>query len=168
MVLIVEDEAPLVTLLKYNLEKEGFAVCSAADGEEALLQIAENKPDAVLLEERQRPSPRLALRHEKRERRAGDAVEHSGPEGDRLAVDLAEVVEAPEAHARTFTAEAALIEVVRGRLEGTGPTTAQALATALCLAPARIEAALAALQAEGCVMRGAFTPDAVPAARDGC
>ena len=49
-VLIVEDEAPLVTLLRYNLEKEGFAVCSAADGEEALLQIAENKPDAVLLD----------------------------------------------------------------------------------------------------------------------
>jgi two-component system phosphate regulon response regulator PhoB len=50
MVLIVEDEAPLVTLLRYNLEKEGFAVCSAGDGEEALLQIAENKPDAVLLD----------------------------------------------------------------------------------------------------------------------
>jgi two-component system phosphate regulon response regulator PhoB len=50
MVLIVEDEAPLVTLLRYNLEKEGFAVSSAADGEEALLQIAENKPDAVLLD----------------------------------------------------------------------------------------------------------------------
>jgi two-component system phosphate regulon response regulator PhoB len=50
MVLVVEDEAPLVTLLRYNLEKEGFAVCSAGDGEEALLQIAENKPDAVLLD----------------------------------------------------------------------------------------------------------------------
>ncbi|MBV8777202.1 MAG: phosphate regulon transcriptional regulator PhoB [Alphaproteobacteria bacterium] len=50
MVLIVEDEAPLVTLLRYNLEKEGFAVASAADGEEAMLQIAENKPDAVLLD----------------------------------------------------------------------------------------------------------------------
>jgi two-component system, OmpR family, phosphate regulon response regulator PhoB len=50
MVLIVEDEAPLVTLLRYNLEKEGFSVCAAADGEEALLQIAENKPDAVLLD----------------------------------------------------------------------------------------------------------------------
>src|ERR1700719_1851168 len=36
-VLIVEDEAPLVTLLRYNLEKEGFAVSAAADGEEALL-----------------------------------------------------------------------------------------------------------------------------------
>jgi two-component system phosphate regulon response regulator PhoB len=50
MVLIVEDEAPLVTLLRYNLEKEGFSVCFAGDGEEALLQIAENKPDAVLLD----------------------------------------------------------------------------------------------------------------------
>jgi two-component system phosphate regulon response regulator PhoB len=50
LVLIVEDEAPLVTLLRYNLEKEGFAVCAAGDGEEALLQIAENKPDAVLLD----------------------------------------------------------------------------------------------------------------------
>jgi two-component system, OmpR family, phosphate regulon response regulator PhoB len=49
-VLIVEDEAPLVTLLRYNLEKEGFAVTAASDGEEALLQIAENKPDAVLLD----------------------------------------------------------------------------------------------------------------------
>ena len=50
LVLVVEDEAPLVTLLRYNLEKEGFAVVEAADGEEALLRIAEQKPDAVLLD----------------------------------------------------------------------------------------------------------------------
>jgi len=50
LVLIVEDEAPLVALLRYNLEKEGFAVTEAADGEEALLQIAERRPDAVLLD----------------------------------------------------------------------------------------------------------------------
>jgi two-component system phosphate regulon response regulator PhoB len=50
LVLVVEDEAPLVTLLRYNLEKEGFAVCEAVDGEEALLQIAERKPDLVLLD----------------------------------------------------------------------------------------------------------------------
>jgi two-component system phosphate regulon response regulator PhoB len=49
-VLIVEDEAPLVTLLRYNLEREGFAVSEAADGEEALLRIAEAKPDAILLD----------------------------------------------------------------------------------------------------------------------
>jgi two-component system, OmpR family, phosphate regulon response regulator PhoB len=50
LVLIVEDEAPLVTLLRYNLEKEGFQICEAADGEEALVQIAERKPDIVLLD----------------------------------------------------------------------------------------------------------------------
>jgi two-component system phosphate regulon response regulator PhoB len=50
LVLIVEDEAPLVALLRYNLEKEGFAVAEASDGEEALLQIAERRPDAVLLD----------------------------------------------------------------------------------------------------------------------
>jgi two-component system phosphate regulon response regulator PhoB len=49
-VLIVEDEAPLVTMLRYNLEREGFAVDEAADGEEALLRIAEHQPDAVLLD----------------------------------------------------------------------------------------------------------------------
>src|SRR5579864_2800103 len=44
LVLIVEDEAPLVTMLRYNLEREGFA------GEEALLRIRERRPDAVLLD----------------------------------------------------------------------------------------------------------------------
>ena len=50
LVMIVEDEIPLVTLLRYNLEKEGFGVCEASDGEEALVQIAERKPDVVLLD----------------------------------------------------------------------------------------------------------------------
>jgi len=50
LVLIVEDEAPLVTMLRYNLEREGFQVCEAADGEEALVQIAERRPDLVLLD----------------------------------------------------------------------------------------------------------------------
>lgn len=50
LILIVEDEAALVTMLRYNLEREGFAVCAASDGEEALVQIAERKPDVVLLD----------------------------------------------------------------------------------------------------------------------
>jgi two-component system phosphate regulon response regulator PhoB len=49
-VLIVEDEAALVTMLRYNLEKEGFEVSEAGDGEEALAQISERKPDAILLD----------------------------------------------------------------------------------------------------------------------
>ncbi|MGD9614528.1 MAG: phosphate regulon transcriptional regulator PhoB [Alphaproteobacteria bacterium] len=50
VILIVEDEPPLVTMLRYNLEREGFAVDEAANGEEALLRIAERRPDAVLLD----------------------------------------------------------------------------------------------------------------------
>jgi two-component system phosphate regulon response regulator PhoB len=49
-VLIVEDEAALVTMLRYNLEKEGFEVLEAADGEEAMERIAETRPDVVLLD----------------------------------------------------------------------------------------------------------------------
>jgi two-component system phosphate regulon response regulator PhoB len=49
-ILVVEDEAALVTLLRYNLEREGFEVIEAKDGEEALLLARERKPDLVLLD----------------------------------------------------------------------------------------------------------------------
>ena len=49
-ILVVEDEAALLTLLRYNLEKQGFRVEEATDGQEALLRVAENKPDLVLLD----------------------------------------------------------------------------------------------------------------------
>jgi two-component system phosphate regulon response regulator PhoB len=50
LVLIVEDEAALMTMLRYNLEKQGFRVEEAGDGEEALTRINELKPDMVLLD----------------------------------------------------------------------------------------------------------------------
>jgi two-component system phosphate regulon response regulator PhoB len=50
LVLIVEDEAALMTMLRYNLEKQGFRVEEAGDGEEALARINELKPDMVLLD----------------------------------------------------------------------------------------------------------------------
>ncbi len=49
-ILIVEDEPALVTMLRYNLEAEGFRVEEAADGEEALIKIAEEAPDLILLD----------------------------------------------------------------------------------------------------------------------
>ena len=49
-VLIVEDEAPLVTLLRYNLEKQGFRVEDVGDGGEALTRITETPPDLLLLD----------------------------------------------------------------------------------------------------------------------
>jgi two-component system phosphate regulon response regulator PhoB len=49
-IVIAEDEDALATLLQYNLEKEGYRVLLAGDGEEALLVIDENKPDILLLD----------------------------------------------------------------------------------------------------------------------
>ena len=49
-ILIVEDEASLITLLRYNLEKEGFEVGEAVDGEEALFMLRERRPDLVVLD----------------------------------------------------------------------------------------------------------------------
>ncbi len=50
LVLLVEDEAALVTLLRYNLEREGFRLVDARDGEEALVLAKEERPDLVLLD----------------------------------------------------------------------------------------------------------------------
>jgi two-component system phosphate regulon response regulator PhoB len=50
LVLVVEDEAALATMLRYNLEKQGFRVEEATDGQEALTRIAEAQPDLVLLD----------------------------------------------------------------------------------------------------------------------
>jgi ATP-dependent Lhr-like helicase len=70
-------------------------------------------------------------------------------------------VEPPaEFAARTWTFEDALIEMVRGRLQAIGPTTAATLAQVLRLPGQQIEAALVALETEGFVLQGHFTPDA--------
>ena len=50
LVLVVEDEPALVTMLRYNLERQGFRVDEASDGQEALARIAERRPDLVLLD----------------------------------------------------------------------------------------------------------------------
>ena len=49
-VMIVEDEEALLTLLQYNLDKEGYKDITASDGEEAVLMIKETTPDLVLLD----------------------------------------------------------------------------------------------------------------------
>ena len=50
LILIVEDEAAIVTLLSYNLEREGFQVLEARNGEEGLLLATERRPDLILLD----------------------------------------------------------------------------------------------------------------------
>ena len=49
-ILVMEDEDALATLLSYNLEKEGYHVVVASDGEEGMLQIDERTPDLILLD----------------------------------------------------------------------------------------------------------------------
>jgi two-component system phosphate regulon response regulator PhoB len=49
-ILVVDDEAALLTLVRYNLEKGGFEVGEAVDGEEAMLMIRERRPDLILLD----------------------------------------------------------------------------------------------------------------------
>jgi two-component system phosphate regulon response regulator PhoB len=49
-VLVVEDEDALAALLQYNLDKEGYRVTVAADGEEALMLVDERLPDLVVLD----------------------------------------------------------------------------------------------------------------------
>ncbi len=50
LVLVVDDEKTLVKALSFNLEKEGFRVEQAYDGEEALNKVFEIKPDIVVLD----------------------------------------------------------------------------------------------------------------------
>lgn len=49
-ILIVEDEKDLVKILRYNLEKEGYKVKSASDGETGLAMFRKETPDLVILD----------------------------------------------------------------------------------------------------------------------
>src|SRR5216683_3191661 len=74
-------------------------------------------------------------------------------------VDPEPAVTAPERdRARSWTREDALRELVRGRLEVAGPTSASAIGRDLGVAGADVDFALGALEHEGFVLRGHFTP----------
>ncbi len=76
------------------------------------------------------------------------------------AAKLEPAIAAPANAARAASPEEALVEIVRGRLEGLGPVTQAALAAPLGVPADEIAPALMSLQAEGFAMRGRFTPDA--------
>ena len=50
LILVIEDEASLTTLLRYNLESHGFRVASIENGGDAMGAVAETKPHLVLLD----------------------------------------------------------------------------------------------------------------------
>jgi ATP-dependent helicase Lhr and Lhr-like helicase len=72
-------------------------------------------------------------------------------------------LEVPSTYDRIWAKDEALIEIVRGRLEGLGPVTAAAIATSLGVKQTDIDIALAALQAEGFALRGQFSTSATTA-----
>ncbi|MBA2526210.1 MAG: DEAD/DEAH box helicase, partial [Pyrinomonadaceae bacterium] len=72
---------------------------------------------------------------------------------------LQPLIIAPASFAETtWSFEEALVELLRGRLEGLGPVTARDLATSAGLEISAIDRALLKLEAEGFVLRGRFTP----------
>jgi ATP-dependent Lhr-like helicase len=72
----------------------------------------------------------------------------------------APAIVAPPEYRKPWARDAALVEIVRDRLQALGPVTPAALGAALGLSAAEMEVPLAALEAEGAVLRGRFTPDA--------
>ncbi|MDD5129067.1 MAG: response regulator [Candidatus Omnitrophica bacterium] len=49
-ILIVDDEANFLKILKLNLEAKGYAVVTALEGEEALNKLKSENPDVVILD----------------------------------------------------------------------------------------------------------------------
>jgi ATP-dependent helicase Lhr and Lhr-like helicase len=66
----------------------------------------------------------------------------------------------PKRGARSWSPDEALVEILRGRLEGQGPVEQAVLAAALGMKSNEIAGALASLEAEGFAMRGRFSPQA--------
>ncbi|HVR43574.1 MAG TPA: DEAD/DEAH box helicase [Thermoanaerobaculia bacterium] len=84
---------------------------------------------------------------------------------EMLAVHSGAVVEegvvAPAGRAsRAWSREEAILEMVRGRMTIAGPVTAATLAAAFAVTERDVDAALLALEGEGAVLRGSFTPGA--------
>ena len=49
-ILVVDDEKPISDIIKFNLEKEGYDIVTAFDGEEALEKVGEENPDLIVLD----------------------------------------------------------------------------------------------------------------------
>lgn len=49
-ILVVDDEKAIVEILQFNLEREGFEVVTAGDGEEGIERFRSERPDLVLLD----------------------------------------------------------------------------------------------------------------------
>ena len=82
-ILVIEDERPLVEVLTYNLEREGFDVLAAYDGQDGLRQAQLKLPDLIVLDLMLPVKPGLEVCRELRTRRAdpGDPDHHAHGQG---------------------------------------------------------------------------------------
>jgi two-component system, OmpR family, alkaline phosphatase synthesis response regulator PhoP len=48
--LVIDDEADLIELVRYNLEREGYTVLGAADGESGFARAVSEKPDVIVMD----------------------------------------------------------------------------------------------------------------------
>lgn len=116
-ILIVDDEADLVSVLRIGLEIEGFEVIAAGDGEEGLRKAREDRPELVVLD---LMLPKLdgyrvcrALKFDERYRNLPIVIlsARSGEQDRRLAFDMG---------ADAFVSKpydmAALVKLIRARL----------------------------------------------------
>lgn len=49
-ILLIEDEVSIQELLRFNIEKEGYIVVTAGDGEKGLALVKSEKPDLIILD----------------------------------------------------------------------------------------------------------------------
>jgi DNA-binding response OmpR family regulator len=124
-ILIVDDEADLVSVLRIGLEIEGFEVIAASDGEEGLRKAREDRPELVVLD---LMLPKLdgyrvcrALKFDERYRNLPIVIlsARSGEQDRRLAFDMG---------ADAFVCKpydmAALVKLIRARLSATSARSA--------------------------------------------
>ena len=124
-ILIVDDEADLVSVLRIGLEIEGFEVIAASDGEEGLRKAREERPELVVLD---LMLPKLdgyrvcrALKFDERYRNLPIVIlsARSGEQDRRLAFDMG---------ADAFVSKpydmAALVKLIRARLRAPSQRTA--------------------------------------------
>ena len=124
-ILIVDDEADLVSVLRIGLEIEGFEVIAASDGEEGLKKAREERPDLVVLD---LMLPKLdgyrvcrALKFDERYRGLPIVIlsARSGEQDRRLAFDMG-----ADAFVTKPYDMAALVKLIRARLRAPSRTAA--------------------------------------------
>jgi DNA-binding response OmpR family regulator len=115
-VLIVEDEKPMARALQLKLEKEGFAVRTVFDGDEALELLLKEKFDIVLLDIMMPKKDGFAVLAELRERKDSTPVVVSTNLGQEEDAERAKKLGAQDYFVKSNTPIAEVIEHIKQTL----------------------------------------------------